>query len=438
MQRKRVVIIGAAGRDFHNFNVRFRDREEYEVVAFTATQIPNIEGRMYPPALAGSLYPDGIPILPEEELELVIKESGVDWAVFSYSDISHVNVMHLASRTIASGASFVFLGHGKTAIESKKPVIAVCAARTGCGKSQTTRAVARILKDMGKRIAVVRHPMPYGHLEKQAVQRFASYEDLDLHRTTIEEREEYEPHIDAGNLVFAGVDYGAILKQAEEEADVVLWDGGNNDTPFFKADLHITILDALRPGHSMRYHPGEVNLRLADVLIINKVDSADPDDVKLSQETVMATNPGARVMFARSPVTLADTEAVRGKRVLVVEDGPTVTHGGMAYGAGYVAATAAGAAEIVDPRAHAVGSIKNTFDKYKHLTNVLPAMGYGGHQVRDLEATIRAVPCDVVVTGTPIDIGRVLDVDKPVVRARYELEEVEPGRLMAAVERVFS
>jgi predicted GTPase len=436
--RKRVVIMGAAGRDFHNFNVFFRDVEEYDVVAFTATQIPNIEGRTYPPVLAGGLYPDGIPILPEDDLEGIIAQQGVDIVVFSYSDISHETVMHLASRTLAAGASFMMLGHDKTALRSSKPVVAVCAARTGSGKSQTTRAVATILKDLGKRIAVIRHPMPYGDLAKQAVQRFETYSDLDLHDTTIEEREEYEPHIDAGNLVFAGVDYEAILREAEESADVILWDGGNNDTSFYKTDLYITILDALRPGHSTKYHPGEVNLRLADVLIINKIDSADPEDITSVEQTAAEYNPVAEVILARSPVRLDEPEAVEGKRVLVIEDGPTLTHGGMNYGAGYVAAKAAGAESIVDPRPYATGSIKRTFHKYNHLKDVLPAMGYGDEQVEELETTINAVPCDVVVAGTPIDITRIIKVNKPMVRARYDLGEVGAGRLKAHIERILT
>jgi predicted GTPase len=428
--------MGAAGRDFHNFNVYFRDVEEYEVVAFTATQIPNIEDRMYPPVLAGSLYPEGIPIVPEEDLEALVSQERVDIVVFSYSDVGHETVMHLASRTVAAGAAFMLLGHAQTAIRSRKPVIAVCAARTGSGKSQTTRAVASVLKEMGKRIAVIRHPMPYGDLAKQAVQRFETYSDLDLHETTIEEREEYEPHIDAGNLVFAGVDYEAILREAEESADVILWDGGNNDSSFFAADLYITVLDALRPGHSVTYHPGEVNLRLADVLIINKIDSADPEDITLVEQIAAEYNPHAEVVLARSPVRLEDPEAVEGKRVLVIEDGPTLTHGGMTFGAGYVAAKAAGAESIVDPRPYATGSIKETFRKYDHLKDVLPAMGYGTEQVEELETTINAVPCDVVVTGTPIDITRIIDVNKPMVRARYDLGEVGAGRLTAHIERI--
>jgi len=436
MERKRVVIMGAAGRDFHNYNVFFRDVGEYEVVAFTATQIPNIDGRTYPPVLAGSLYPEGIPIQPEDDLEAIISGQQVDIVVFSYSDIRHETVMHLASRTVAAGASFMLLGHDQTAIRSRRPVVAVCAARTGSGKSQTTRAIASIFKEMGKRVAVIRHPMPYGDLAKQAVQRFESYSDLDLHETTIEEREEYEPHIDAGNLVFAGVDYEAILREAEESADVIIWDGGNNDSSFYKADLYITVLDALRAGHSITYHPGEVNLRLADVLIINKIDSADPENITSVERTAAEYNPEAEVILARSPVRLEDPDAVAGKRVLVIEDGPTMTHGGMTFGAGYVAAKAAGAESIVDPRPYATGSIKNTFQKYSHLKDVLPAMGYGDEQVAELEATINAVPCDVVVAGTPIDITRIIDVNKPMVRARYDLGEVGAGRLRAHIERI--
>jgi predicted GTPase len=438
MERKRVVIMGAAGRDFHNFNVFFRDNEEYEVVAFTATQIPNIDDRTYPAVLAGSLYPEGIPIDPEDELESIIEGKGVDMVVFSYSDLPHETVMHLASRTVAAGASFMLLGHRQTALGSKKPVIAVCAARTGSGKSQTTRAVASILKEMGKRVAVIRHPMPYGDLAKQAVQRFDTYADLDLHETTIEEREEYEPHIDAGNLVFAGVDYGAILREAEKDADVILWDGGNNDSSFYDADLYITVLDALRPGHSVTYHPGEVNLRLADVLIINKIDSAKAEDITRVEQLAAEYNPGAEVILARSPVRLDDPEQVRGKRVLVVDDGPTLTHGGMPFGAGYVAAKAAGAESIVDPRPYATGSIRGTFQKFGHLKDVLPAMGYGSRQIEELETTINAVPCDVVVAGTPIDLNRVMKVNKPMVRARYDLGEVGAGRLRAHVERAIA
>ena len=436
MERKRVVIMGAAGRDFHNFNVFFRDVEEYDVVAFTATQIPNIEGRTYPSVLAGKLYPEGIPILPEDDLDNLISQKDVDIVVFSYSDITHETVMHLASRTVAAGASFMLLGHDQTAIKSTKPVIAVCAARTGSGKSQTTRAVAKVLKENGKRIAVIRHPMPYGDLAKQAVQRFETYSDLDLHETTIEEREEYEPHIDEGNLLFAGVDYEAILRDAEESADVILWDGGNNDSSFYKADLYITLLDALRPGHSVSYHPGEVNLLLADVLIINKIDTANPEDITVVERTATQYNPEAEVILARSPVRLDDPDAIAGKRVLVIEDGPTLTHGGMTFGAGYVAAKAAGAESIVDPRPYAMGTIKSTFDKFSHLKDVLPAMGYGDEQVEELEATINAVPCDIVVAGTPIDITRILTVNKPMVRARYELGEVGAGRLKAHIERI--
>ena len=438
MERKRVVIMGAAGRDFHNFNVIFRDCEEYEVVAFTATQIPNIEDRTYPSVLAGSLYPQGIPILPEEGLEEVIAEQCVDIVVFSYSDLRHIDVMHLASRAIAAGANFMLLGDAKTAIKSTKPVIAVCAARTGSGKSQTTRAIANILKDMGKRVAVVRHPMPYGDLAKQAVQRFETYADLDLHETTIEEREEYEPHIDSGNLLFAGVDYGAILKEAEAAADVIIWDGGNNDTSFYQADLYITILDALRPGHSVIYHPGEVNLRLADVLLINKIDSAKAEDITEVEALARAYNPSAEVILTRSPVRLDDPEVGLGKRVLVIEDGPTLTHGGMSFGAGYVAAKAAGVESIVDPRPYATGSIKATFEKFPHLKDVLPAMGYGSQQIEELEATINSVSCDVVVAGTPIDLTRVMEINKPMVRARYKLGEVGAGRLGAQVERVIT
>ena len=435
MKQRRVIIMGAAGRDFHNFNVVFRDRPKYRVVAFTATQIPNIEGRNYPPSLAGRLYPKGIPIYPESDLEHLIVQHKADMVVFAYSDVSHELVMHNASRAIAKGADFVLLSHERTAIRSKKPVVAIVATRTGSGKSQTTRAVAAILKDMGMRVAVIRHPMPYGHLYKQAVQRFETYEDLDRHHTTIEEREEYEPHIDAGNLLFAGVDYNDILTEAEKEADVILWDGGNNDTSFYHADLTITVLDALRPDHALFYHPGEANIRLADVVVVNKVDSATKVQLRQAETTIHTLNPDAVVVHARSPVTLEDPKRVKGKRVLVVEDGPTVTHGGMPFGAGYVAARTAKAKEIVDPRPYAKGSIQDTFEKYGHLQDVLPAMGYSDEQVRELEATIKSVPCDVVVAGTPIDLRRVLKVRKPIIRARYELREVEDGRLRAAVSK---
>ena len=429
MERIRIVIMGAAGRDFHNFNTFFRDNEGYEVVAFTATQIPNIEGRCYPPELAGRLYPDGIPILAEEGLPEIVRERGVDQAVFAYSDVSHVDVMHKASWVLAMGVDFRLMGHPSTFIASTKPVISVTAVRTGAGKSQTTRRIIQILQRMGKRVVAIRHPMPYGDLVKQRVQRFDSYDDLDTEETTIEEREEYEPHIDKGIVVYAGVDYEEIVREAEKEADVIVWDGGNNDTSFYRSDLYIVIADPHRPGHEMLYYPGETNVRLADVVIINKVDTARRGDVDTVRENVRELNPGAIILEATSPITVDSPEMVRGKRILVIEDGPTVTHGGMGYGAGLLGAMDCGPAEIVDPRPWAVGSIVQTFKKYVHLERVLPAMGYGDEQVGELERTINACDCDVVVSGTPIDLRRVIEVNKPIVRVRYGLGEVTGGSL---------
>jgi len=424
MARERVLIMGAAGRDFHNFNVFFRDNQRYEVVAFTATQIPNIEGRVYPADLAGPLYPTGIPIFPESDLERLVREHQVDTVVFAYSDVSHEYVMHRASRALATGANFALLGPEHTALRAEKPVVAVCAVRTGSGKSQTTRHVSDILRDMGLRVAVVRHPMPYGNLVEQAVQRFATYEDLDRYRCTIEEREEYEPHLERGNLVFAGVDYARILDAAQQEADVILWDGGNNDLPFFRPDLHIVVADPLRAGHELRYHPGETNARMADVLVINKVDTASAEAVRQVRENLRSINPGAILVEAASPIFLEDPGAVRGKRVLVVEDGPTLTHGEMAYGAGVIAAQKFGAAELVDPRPFAVGSVRETFARYPHIGPLLPAMGYGAQQVAELEATINAAPCDLVLVATPIDLRRILNVRHPTDRVRYELQVI--------------
>jgi predicted GTPase len=421
--RAKVIIMGAAGRDFHNFNVYFRDNANYEVVAFTATQIPNIEGRKYPPSLAGKLYPGGIPIHPESALPGLISEHGVEQVVFAYSDIKHVEVMHKASLVNACGADFRLMGADQTLVKAKVPVVAVCAVRTGSGKSQTTRAIASTLIGRGRRVVAIRHPMPYGDLEKQAVQRFATYEDLDKHECTIEEREEYEPHIDKGIIVYAGVDYERILRQAEQEADVILWDGGNNDTPFYAPDLHIVVADPHRAGHGKLYHPGETNMRMADVIIINKVDTAKAESVEAVRAVIAELNPKAKVVTAASPLTVEDPDAIRGKKVLVIEDGPTVTHGEMTFGAGMIAAKNAGAESIVDPRPFAVGSIKATFEKYSHLERVLPAMGYGAKQVEELEKTINACECDVVVSGTPIDLKRVLkDVNKPIVRVRYDLK----------------
>ncbi|MDQ7066292.1 MAG: cyclic 2,3-diphosphoglycerate synthase [candidate division KSB1 bacterium] len=424
MKRRKVIIMGAAGRDFHNFNVRYRDNEAYEVVAFTATQIPDIEGRVYPASLAGKLYPNGIPIHDEKELSDLIRKHDVDEVVFAYSDVSHEYVMHRASLANAVGADFVLLGTRDTMLPSRKPVVSVCAVRTGCGKSQTTRRVAQILRDAGQKVVVVRHPMPYGDLEKQVVQRFATYEDMDRYECTIEEREEYEPHIRKNTVVYAGVDYQAILNQAQEEADVILWDGGNNDTPFFKPDLAIVVVDPLRAGHEERYYPGEANLRMADVVVINKVDSAAPEHVEALRETINRLKPSAEVVEAASPIFVEDPEMIRGKRVLVVEDGPTLTHGEMLYGAGVVASRKYGARELIDPRPYLQGTLKETFQIYPNIQNLLPAMGYGEQQMRDLEATINAAECDAVVIGTPIDLRRLLKLNKPATRVTYELQEI--------------
>jgi len=427
--RAKVIIMGAAGRDFHNFNTYFRDNANYEVVAFTATQIPNIEGRKYPASLAGKLYPRGISIYPEKDLPELIRKHGIEQCILAYSDLSHVDVMHKASLVNACGADFRLMGGNQTALKAKVPVIAVCAVRTGSGKSQTTRAIASALRAKGRKVVAIRHPMPYGDLEKQAVQRYATYEDLDKHECTIEEREEYEPHIDKGIIVYAGVDYERILRQAEKEADVILWDGGNNDTPFYVPDLHIVVADPFRAEHARLYYPGETNIRMADVVIINKVDTANPKDVESVKDIIEELNPRAKVITAASPLTVADPKAIKGKSVLVIEDGPTVTHGEMKFGAGFIAAQKAGAKKIVDPRPFAVNSIKETFAKYKHLENVLPAMGYGNHQIKDLQDTINATECDVVVSGTPIDLNRVLKANKPIIRVTYELQVLGEPRL---------
>jgi len=428
--------MGAAGRDFHNFNCLYRDNDDYEVVAFTATQIPDIDGRKYPAELAGSLYPEGIPIHAESDLESLIKEHQVDEVWFSYSDVPHSFVMNKGSQVIGWGPSFGVCSAAKTMIESTKPVIAICAVRTGVGKSQTTRYVSRILKDLGKKVVAIRHPMPYGDLAKQACQRFETYEDLDRHQCTIEEREEYEPHIDNGFVVYAGVDYEMILREAEKEADVILWDGGNNDTSFYKADLYMTLVDPHRPGHELSYFPGETNLRIADLLIVNKVDTADPIKVEEVMDNCRKANPDATLIKCRSVITVDQPELIRGKRALVVEDGPTLTHGGMSYGAGWFAAKDAGAAEIVDARPFAVGSIKATFEKFPNASAILPAMGYGETQVRELEETINNTPADVVVEGTPIELKRILTINKPIANVKYELEEVEPGTIEAMVKAV--
>lgn len=437
MNPNRVVIMGAAGRDFHNFNVYFRDNPAYRVVAFTATQIPNIEGRIYPAALAGSLYPNGIPIFPESDLAQIVKEHQVNQVVFAYSDISHETVMHCASVALAAGADFRLLGPRATMLKSSKPVVAVCAVRTGSGKSQTTRAVANALRALGKRIVVVRHPMPYGDLTKQVVQRFATFDDLILHHTTIEEREEYEPHLARGTVVYAGVDYEKILRQAEAEADVVLWDGGNNDFPFFQPDLMIVVVDPHRAGHELLYHPGETNLRMADVIVINKVDTANAEDVNRVRANARMANPRAILIEAASPIFVDDPGAIRGKRVLVVEDGPTVTHGEMAYGAGFVAANKFGAREIVDPRPYAVGSIRETYTKYPTTGAVLPAMGYSDQQIHELEETINAAPIDLVISATPIDLRRIVRIQHPSVRVRYELQEIGQPTLADLIKERF-
>ena len=435
MDRRRVVIVGAAGRDFHNFNLVYRGREEYEVVGFTATQIPNIDGRRYPQELAGHLYPAGIPIYPEERLEELVREHDVDDVVFSYSDVTHEHVMHVGSRVLAAGAAYVLLSPERTMLTSSKPCVAVCAVRTGSGKSQTTRRIAKLLRDAGKRVAVLRHPMPYGDLTKQAVQRFADYADLDAADTTIEEREEYEPHIAEGNVVFAGIDYAAILDEAEQEADVILWDGGNNDTPFVKPNLHVVVVDPHRPGHELRYHPGETNLRMADVCVVNKVDTAPHAGVEQVLASIRAANPGAEIVQAASPFEVEGGGAqIEGKRVLAVEDGPTLTHGEMAYGAAVLAAKEHGAASLVDPRPFAVGSIAETLQEYPHVTELLPAMGYGRKQMDELRETIARSDADLVLIGTPIDLRRIVDFDKPALRVTYRLQELGEPTLASLLE----
>ncbi|TET65571.1 GTPase [Candidatus Bathyarchaeota archaeon] len=434
MQKIKVVIMGAAGRDFHNFNVHFRNDNSYEVIAFTATQIPGIQERSYPPELTGSNYPEGIPIYPEEELPSLIKAHDVDQVVFAYSDVPHEYVMHKASMVLANGADFRLMGPKTTMLKSKVPLVSVCAVRTGSGKSQTSRQIAKILKSKGLRVVSIRHPMPYGDLRKQIWQRFASYEDLDKHECTIEEREEYEPHIDNGITVYAGVDYEKILKEAEKEADVIVWDGGNNDLSFYKPDLHIVIADPHRAGNELSYYPGEVNLRMADVVIINKVDTADAKNVEKVKKNINMVNPKAKVLEANSPVTVDKPELIKEKRVLVIEDGPTLTHGNMPYGAGAVIAKKLGAREMVDPRPYAVGSIKETYQKYAHLGAILPALGYGEKQIAELKETIDHTPCDTVLIGTPIDLRRVMTINKPTVRAKYELEVLGPVTLEGILE----
>jgi predicted GTPase len=424
MNVSKVIIMGAAGRDFHVFNTYFRGNTNYQVVAFTAAQIPDIDGRKYPSVLAGSLYPQGIPIESEDNLIPLIKEHNVSQVIFAYSDIPHEDVMHKASSVLAAGADFRLIGPRNTMIKSAKPVISVLAVRTGCGKSQTTRAVCNALQEMGKKVVVIRHPMPYGDLSEQVCQRFASYADLDLHKCTIEEREEYEPHIDNNIVVYAGVDYETIIRQAEKEADIVIWDGGNNDFSFYHTDLTIVVVDPHRAGHEVSFHPGETNLKMADIIVINKMDTANFENVNIIRANIEKYNPHATVIEAASPVSVTDPAALLGKRVLVIEDGPTLTHGHMTFGAGVIAAKKFGVKDIVEAKSSAVGTIKETYDKYSHLSVILPAMGYGEQQVKDMEETIRRIDCDVVLSATPIDLTRVLKIDKPLVRVSYDLQEI--------------
>lgn len=436
MIKKRILIMGAAGRDFHNFNCLFRDQPAYQVVGFTAAQIPDIDGRKYPAKLAGKLYPKGVPIFEEAELTNLIRKFDVDVVVFSYSDVPHEHVMHMASITNAAGPHFMTVGTRTTMLESRKPVIAVCAVRTGAGKSQTTRRVCEILTEAGRRVVAVRHPMPYGDLSRQVCQRFATYADLDKHKCTIEEREEYEPHLDRGTIVYAGIDYAKILKEAEKEADVVVWDGGNNDTPFFRPDLHITVLDPLRPGHELEYHPGETNFRMADVLVLNKMGSADPEDVAEIYDNIRRVRPDAIVVEAASPIAVEDPTVISGKRVLVVEDGPTLTHGGMTFGAGVVAAQKFGASALVDPRPYLKGTLAGTFKTYPEIGTLLPAMGYSPEQIKDLQATINASDADSVVIATPIDLRRLVKIKKPCTRVRYELQEIGQPDLKSIIGKL--
>ncbi len=428
--------MGAAGRDFHNFNIFYKDNEDYEVVAFTATQIPNISDRIYPPELAGKLYPNGVPIHSENELSWLIKKHKVDEVVFSYSDISHENVMHKASVVQAAGASFLIMGAKQTMLKSKIPIVAICAVRTGCGKSATTRRVCQILKETGKKVVVVRHPMPYGDLIKQRVQRFETYEDLVTHNCTIEEMEEYEPHIEQNTVVYAGVDYDAILRKAEGEAEIIIWDGGNNDLPFFKPDVHITLVDPHRPGHEVTFYPGESNLILANIVIISKEDSADIKNVNKVRENIKHTNPKASVIDASLHITVEDSEIIKGRKVLAVEDGPTVTHGGMTYGAAVMAARKYDSHILVDPRPFAIGSIKDTFKKYPGIGNLLPTVGYGQKQILELEETINRIDCDAVIIGTPINLSKRIKINKPTVRAKYELQELDKPRLKDIIRKL--
>jgi predicted GTPase len=434
MAKEKIIIMGAAGRDFHNFNVAFRNNSQYEVVAFTATQIPGIDDKTYPATLSGELYPNGILIHPEEELVDLIVRHHIDRVIFAYSDVTHEAVMHKASTVLAAGADFWLMGPNSTMLKSTKPVISICATRTGCGKSQTTRRVMQILRAAGKQAVAIRHAMPYGNLAKQKAQRFATLEDLKKHDCTIEEMEEYEPYIAMGGIVYAGVDYEAILREAEQEAEIILWDGGNNDIPFYVSNLEIVVTDPHRAGHETRYHPGEVNLRRAQVVIINKMDTADPAEIDKLRHTITKTNPKATIVEAASPISVEGQGEIQDKRVLVIEDGPTLTHGEMPYGAGTIAARQHGAKEIIDPRPWAVGSIKETFEKYPKVGALLPAMGYGPKQVSDLEATINAVDCDLVIIGTPIDLNRVVNIQKPSVRVTYELQEIGAPNLQTILK----
>lgn len=436
MSQIKVILMGAAGRDFHNFNTYYRDNDQYEVVAFTATQIPNIEGRKYPAELAGKLYPNGIDIHPEADIVELIKKFDVDEVIFAYSDVPYDYVMNRSAIVNAAGADFNLMGPKRTMLRSNKPIISICAVRTGSGKSQTTRKVSKLLREAGKKIAVVRHPMPYGNLVNQKVQRFASLSDLNEYDCTIEEREEYEHHIVNGTTIFAGVDYQAILRQAEQEADIILWDGGNNDLPFFKPDLHIVIVDPHRAGDEILYYPGEANLRMADVVIINKIETAEPDEVQLVRENIALVNPMAMVIDAASPIYVDDYDQIRGKRVLVVEDGPTLTHGEMAYGAGVIAAEKFGAAELVDPRVFTVGTIKETFSRYPDIGKLLPAMGYGEKQIKDLAQTINNSDADLVIIGTPIDLRKIITINKPALRVYYELQEIGRPNLNDALKKI--
>ena len=430
---EKVIIMGAAGRDFHNFNIYFRENPRYKVIAFTATQIPSIEGRLYPPELAGDSYPDGIPIYPESQLAELIKENQVDLVAFSYSDVPYSDVMHMSSIVMAEGADFILIGATYTMLKSNKPILSVCAVRTGCGKSQTTREVCRIIRKQNKKVVVIRHPMPYGDLRAQIVQRFSSYDDFDKYKCTIEEREEYEPLVAQGIVVYAGVDYAKILKAAEEEADFIIWDGGNNDTPFYRPDIHIVLFDPHRAGHELRYYPGETNMRMADIAVINKVNTASPDQIEQVRNNIEQYAPKAEIVLANSPVIVSNPDLIKGKRVVVVEDGPTITHGEMPYGAGVIAAKTYEASEIVDPRPYAVGSIRETYEKYPRTGSLLPAMGYTQAQINDLEQTINNVDCDLVLFATPIQLTRIVNLNKPAIRVIYEYQDHEQPTLEEAL-----